>query len=70
MRLVRLKPNAMAALPNTGGALCSMPQSFADAHYYSAEGSCSTKSLSFDFFLFHFQLFSDDLPWVSGKTLL
>jgi len=29
-------PNVMAALPNTGGALCSMPQSLADAHYYSA----------------------------------
>jgi len=26
-------PNVMAALPNTGGALCSMPQSLADAHY-------------------------------------
>jgi len=23
----------MAALPNIGGALCSMPQSLADAHY-------------------------------------
>jgi len=29
-------PNVMAALPNIGGALCSTPQSFADAHYYSA----------------------------------
>ena len=27
-------PNVMAALPNTGGALCSTPQSLADAHYY------------------------------------
>jgi len=26
-------PNVMAALPNTGGALNSMPQSLADAHY-------------------------------------
>jgi len=26
----------MATLPNIGGALCSMPQSLADAHYYSA----------------------------------
>jgi len=25
-------PNVMAALPNTGGALCSTPQSLADAH--------------------------------------
>jgi len=30
-------PNVMAALPNTGGALYSMPQSLADAaNYYSA----------------------------------
>jgi len=28
-------PNLMAALPNIGGALCSTPQSFADAHYYT-----------------------------------
>jgi len=26
----------MATLPNIGGALCSTPQSLADAHYYSA----------------------------------
>jgi len=26
-------PNVMVALPNTGGALCSLPQSLADAHY-------------------------------------
>jgi len=26
-------PNVMSALPNIGGALCSMPQSFADAQY-------------------------------------
>ena len=26
-------PNVMAALPNIGGALCSKPQSLADAHY-------------------------------------
>jgi len=25
-------PNLMVALPNIGGALCSMPQSLADAH--------------------------------------
>ena len=36
MDLVGLKPNVMAALPNTGGALCSTPQSLADAHYQSA----------------------------------
>jgi len=29
-------PNVMAALPNTGGTLCSPPQSLADAHYWSA----------------------------------
>jgi len=29
-------PNVMAALTNIGGALCSMPQSLADAHYWSA----------------------------------
>jgi len=26
-------PNVTDALPNTGGALCSTPQSLADAHY-------------------------------------
>jgi len=26
-------PNLMVALPNKGGALCSTPQSLADAHY-------------------------------------
>ena len=26
-------PNLMVALPNIGGALCSTPQSVADAHY-------------------------------------
>jgi len=29
-------PNVMVALPNIGGALCSTPQSLADAHYYIA----------------------------------
>jgi len=29
-------PNVTAALPNIGGALSSMLQSLADAHYYSA----------------------------------
>jgi len=29
-------PNVMAALLNIGGALCSTPQSLADAHYQSA----------------------------------
>jgi len=26
-------PSVMVALPNIGGALCSTPQSLADAHY-------------------------------------
>jgi len=29
-------PNVMAALPSTDGALCSTPQSLADAQYWSA----------------------------------
>jgi len=29
-------PNVMAALRNTGSALCSTLQSLADAHYWSA----------------------------------
>jgi len=29
-------PNVMAALPNIGGGLCSMPQSLADARCWSA----------------------------------
>jgi len=29
-------PNVMVVLPNIGGALCSMPQSLADAHYLTA----------------------------------
>jgi len=29
-------PNVMATLPNIGGALCSTPQSLADAQYWSA----------------------------------
>jgi len=28
--------NVMAALPNIGGAVCSTPQSLADAQYWSA----------------------------------
>ena len=28
-------PNVMVALPNVGGALYSMPQSLADAHYHT-----------------------------------
>jgi len=29
-------PNVMVALPNIGGALCSTPQSLADAHHQNA----------------------------------
>jgi len=29
-------PKVIAALPNIGGALCSTPQSLADAQYWSA----------------------------------
>jgi len=29
-------PNVMVALPNIGAALCSTPQSLADAHYFTA----------------------------------
>jgi len=29
-------PKVMVALPNIGGALCSTPQSLADAQYWSA----------------------------------
>jgi len=29
-------PNVMVAPPNMGGALCSMAQSLADAHYLTA----------------------------------
>ena len=29
-------PKVMAALPNVAGALCSTPQTLADAHYSSA----------------------------------
>jgi len=29
-------PNVMVTLPNIGGAICSSPQSFADAHYLIA----------------------------------
>jgi len=42
-------PNVMVALPNTGGALCSTPQSLADAQYWSAcsNAAKTRKSLKF-----------------------
>jgi len=33
--------NVMAALPNTGGALCSTPQTLADAHYFTVSQKTS-----------------------------
>jgi len=38
-------PNVMAALPNTGGALCSTAQSLADAHYYRLSIECRAVTL-------------------------
>ena len=39
-------PNVMAALPNIGGALCSTPQSLADAHYTKVPCSNAAKTRS------------------------
>jgi len=39
-------PNVMAALPNIDGALCSTPQSFADADYYRVPCSNAAKTLN------------------------
>ena len=36
--------HVMAALPNIGGALCSTPQSFADAQYYGVPCSNAAKT--------------------------
>jgi len=39
-------PNVMVALPNIGGALCSTPQSLADAHYWMAcSNAAKTRNL-------------------------
>jgi len=37
-------PNVMVALPNIGGALCSTPQSLADAHYTRVPCSNAAKT--------------------------
>jgi len=37
-------PNVMVALPNIGGALCSTPQSLADAHYLTTVYSNAAKT--------------------------
>jgi len=37
-------PNVMATLLNIGGALCSTPQSLADAHYYRVPRSNAAKT--------------------------
>jgi len=38
------KPNVMAPLPNIGSAVCSTPQSLADAHYYTLPCSNAAKT--------------------------
>jgi len=40
-------PNVMAALPNIDGALCSTPQSLADAHCWSTIAAKTEKPLKF-----------------------
>ena len=52
-------PNVMAALPNVAGALCSMPQSLADAHYYMA---CSNAAKT------RYQLKFAGVPQNTGPT--
>ena len=55
-------PNVMVALPNIGGALCSTPQSLADAHYYTVNHKKRDifLTITFDnlnrflYFLYHF----------------
>ena len=37
-------PNVMAALPNIGGALCSTPQSLADAHRVPCSNAVKTRN--------------------------
>ena len=37
-------PNVMAAMPNIGGALCSTPQSLADANYTTVPCSNAAKT--------------------------
>jgi len=39
------KPNVMAAMSNIGGALCSTPQSLADAQYWSAASSMTQRKM-------------------------
>ena len=36
-------PNVMVVLPNIGGALCSTPQSLADAHYYTPRSNAAKR---------------------------
>jgi len=42
-------PNVMVALPNIGGALCSTPQSLADAHYYMPRSNAAKTRNPFKF---------------------
>jgi len=39
-------PNVMVALPNIGGALCSMPQNLADAHMPCSNASKTRNQLN------------------------
>jgi len=54
-------PNMMVALPNVGGALCSTPQSLADAHCWSKLGEhvCPTVKTLKDIFMMIFIHWSD-----------
>jgi len=51
-------PNVMVALPNVGGALCSTPQSLADAHCQNAVEYNAAKSRN--------QLKLDGVPQTTG----
>jgi len=42
-------PNLMVALPNINGALCSTPQSLADAHCESKKGATLTIAITLSF---------------------
>jgi len=42
-------PNVMVALPNIGGALCSTPQSLADAHYQRIRGFTTMRYINLRF---------------------
>ena len=56
-------PNVMAALPNTGGALCSMPQSVDNAQYSS---DCSKAAKTRNLLKFGGVLQTTGSGWVSS----